>query len=237
MKLLTEPDAQTKAAKSKDAAVYIMHLWPNKIICPYSDDCMEVCLKTAGRGQQRTVRSGRYRKTRLWHNSPESFMEILRKDLELVRRRMLVGTGSKMDGKKAYVRLNGTSDIQWEYIDAFVPSISALHHSPVMDLFPEITFYDYTKNHTRTPKPRENYSLTLSRGSRNQEECIKWLERGGNVAVVFEQLPERFLGKAVINGDMNDLRPLDPSGVIVGLKEKGKAKKDTSGFVVRGVEV
>jgi hypothetical protein len=35
----------------------------------------------------------------------------------------------------------------------------------------------------------------------------------------------------VFNGDESDLRFLDPQGVIVGLYAKGKAKKDTSGFV------
>jgi hypothetical protein len=56
----------------------------------------------------------------------------------------------------------------------------------------------------------------------------------GNAAVVFQTLPDTFLGLQVINGDEHDLRHLDPKGVIVGLLPKGrKAKRDTSGFVVR----
>jgi hypothetical protein len=35
----------------------------------------------------------------------------------------------------------------------------------------------------------------------------------------------------VINGDETDLRFLDAKGVIVGLRAKGKARKDTTGFV------
>ena len=56
---------------------------------------------------------------------------------------------------------------------------------------------------------------------------------GMNVAVVFKkELPDTYFGKKVINGDDTDLRFLDEKNVIVGLKAKGKAKKDTSGFVV-----
>ncbi len=59
------------------------------------------------------------------------------------------------------------------------------------------------------------------------------LSNGINVAVVFkDKLPAEFLGFPVIDGDISDTRFLDSQGVIVGLKAKGKAKQDTSGFVV-----
>jgi len=47
-----------------------------------------------------------------------------------------------------------------------------------------------------------------------------------------DKLPKTFNTKEVINGDLTDLRFLDPVNVIVGLKAKGKAKKDYSGFVI-----
>ena len=43
---------------------------------------------------------------------------------------------------------------------------------------------------------------------------------------------ERVAKGKVVNGDESDLRFLDPRNSIVGLKAKGKAKKDTTGFVV-----
>lgn len=52
-----------------------------------------------------------------------------------------------------------------------------------------------------------------------------------NVAAVFHKLPETWLGYPVMDGDDSDLRFLDPKGHIVGLKSKGQAKHDTSGFV------
>ena len=79
-----------------------------------------------------------------------------------------------------------------------------------------------------------NYSLTFSRSETNETQCLEVLKRGGNVAVVFRSkaLPTHWNGFKVINGDENDLRFLDPKGVVVGLTAKGKAKTDTSGFVV-----
>ena len=80
----------------------------------------------------------------------------------------------------------------------------------------------------------KNYNLTFSRSETNENDCISILKRGGNVAVVFrgKALPTHWQGFPVINGDENDLRFLDPKGVVVGLSAKGKAKTDTSGFVV-----
>jgi hypothetical protein len=65
---------------------------------------------------------------------------------------------------------------------------------------------------------------------------LKAFEQGYNVATVFgikksQPMPETYNDVPVFNGDDSDLRFLDPKGVVVGLYAKGKAKKDTSGFV------
>ena len=78
-----------------------------------------------------------------------------------------------------------------------------------------------------------NYHLTFSRKENNQAKVELVVAMGGNVAVVFDKLPQSYLGKQVVDGDATDLRFLDPKGVIVGLKAKGRGKKDTSGFVVK----
>ena len=78
-----------------------------------------------------------------------------------------------------------------------------------------------------------NYHLTYSLNEDNYNKAIEVLKNGGNVAVVFRKdLPQNFNGYKVINGDEHDLRYLDEKNVVVGLKAKGKAKKDTSGFVM-----
>jgi hypothetical protein len=78
----------------------------------------------------------------------------------------------------------------------------------------------------------KNYSLTYSRKENNHAECEDILSRGGNVAAVFSSIPETYSNRPTFDGDQSDLRFLDPKGVVVALKAKGKAKKDTSGFVI-----
>lgn len=117
-------------------------------------------------------------------------------------------------------RLNGTSDIRWELHD-------------VIQRFPDVQFYDYTKITNRRVKDLANYHLTFSQADGNGADVVKAIAAGMNVATVFRKvLPATHAGLPVHDGDSDDLRFLDPRGVIVGLKAKGRVKKDTSGFVV-----
>ena len=129
------------------------------------------------------------------------------------------------DNIPALFRLNGTSDYNWKDI--------------IVD-YPAIQFYDYTKVYNRVAKNWPgNYHLTLSYSEANETYRDKVIEYannyGANMAVVFRDknnIPKEFLGRKVIDGDKDDLRFLDPDNVVVALYAKGKAKKDTSGFVV-----
>jgi hypothetical protein len=105
-------------------------------------------------------------------------------------------------------------------------------------MFPDVQMYDYTKSAERMTsfvngEMPKNYHLTFSRSETNGAIALAFLRSGGNVAMVFRKsLPSEYYGHEVINGDETDLRFLDGSGKIVGLVEKGKAKKDDSGFVI-----
>lgn len=148
------------------------------------------------------------------------------------------------------VRPNGSADIAFEGVaidvDAQTSALLAKHGFAVpvgrvrnvFELFPSIQFVDYTKNPFRMRRALPaNYHLTFSRSEVNEAAAIDVLAQGGNVAVVFgEGLPTTWNGFAVIDGDEHDLRHIDPrGGFVVGLSPKGnKAKKDLSGFVVRG---
>lgn len=181
--------------------------------------CHEGCLVSAGRGQMSSVQRGRERKT-LWYLSDRvGFMDTLINDIMTFRRRQM------KSGIKPCVRLNGTSDIMYE-------------KSGIMEQFPDVQFYDYTKIVKRAyDNLPENYHLTLSYSEADPdyaESVYKAvLDTGVNMAVVFRnELPDTFRGLPVIDGDKDDLRFLDPKGVVVGLKAKGRAKQDTSGFVM-----
>jgi hypothetical protein len=154
-------------------------------------------------------------KTLHYLNNREGFVEQLINDIRAVERK-----ATRM-GLKPCIRLNGTSDILWERV---APQL--------FEIFSHIQFYDYTiyPAHIRTNRP-SNYHLTFSKSERDLYQIDT---QGLNVAVVFrtETLPSTYFGRPVISGDSNDLRFLDPKDCIIGLKAKGKAKKDTSGFVV-----
>ena len=218
-------DAKTVKGEKKGVLTGIMYLAPYTMsgtnMCAMADlaNCHEGCLNTAGRGQMSNVQQARLRKTLFWQEDPQEFLALLRKEIERVVRK------AKRENKTPMIRLNGTSDVLWE------------RKAPALfEEFSDVQFYDYTKIPTRRDVPA-NYHLTFSYSGANQryrEFYRPALDNGMNVAVVFRnaKFPESFLGLPVVNGDESDIRPLDPQGVVVGLKAKGKAKGDRSGFVI-----
>ena len=190
-------------------------------ICAMAEkaQCHKGCLNTAGRGKMGVVQKGRERKTMFYLSDRIGFMDALIKDITTFSRR------HTNKGIIPCVRLNGTSDIQFE-------------KSGIMEQFPEVQFYDYTKIVKRAYADMpSNYHLTLSYSEADAEYAEQVLQAvrdtGVNAAVVFrDALPETFKGFEVINGDKDDLRFTDKRGVIVGLIAKGDAKQDDSGFVI-----
>ena len=223
-------NAKTIKGDGDEYLTAIMYMAPADMVeginlCPMAEmaGCKAGCLNTAGRGAFNNVQQARIKKTILWRDNRELFLEYLNTDLHKFR------AYCRKKGIKPVVRLNGTSDINWErYID-------------MAGEFADIQFYDYTKNISRMGKPRpNNYHLTLSYSEANARYADMALSEmckhdGTNMAVVFRDknsIPKTFLGFPVIDGDADDLRFLDPQGVVVALYAKGKAKKDTSGFVI-----
>jgi hypothetical protein len=107
----------------------------------------------------------------------------------------------------------------------------------IIEQFPTVQFYDYTKILGRKTAHLPNYHLTFSAADGNDADVAKAVAQGMNIAAVFDKLPEQYLGREVINADEHDLRFLDPQGAIAGLKAKGRAKKDTTGFVRRTIMI
>jgi hypothetical protein len=191
-----------------------------KQLCPHrSAGCELACLNTAGMGIFSNVQEARINKAKFLIEKRADFLAALNKELQLLHKKAL-------KGEKIAVRLNVLSDLPW-------------HNMIDMSAFPALNFYDYTPNLARmiqflNGELPANYHLTFSRKENNQAKVELVAAMGGNVAVVFDKLPKTYLGKEVIDGDATDLRVLDPKGIIVGLKAKGKGKKDTTGFVVKG---
>lgn len=228
MKLLTTSNLKTLKGGKLGYKTGILHLAPAKLsgynVCPKASvQCAAACLNTSGMGAFSTVQEARIRKTVAFFEDRDNFLATLVKDI-----RALVKSAER-DNMIPCVRLNGTSDIRWENMT--VPGAANL-----MELFPTVQFYDYTKIANRKNIP-SNYHLTFSRSESNDADVKTAMANGFNVAVVFgvkpdAQLPTDYLGREVINGDDTDLRFLDRRGVIVGLRAKGKARKGNTGFVV-----
>ena len=233
--LTTGADAKTKKGEKLNVKTGILYLAPfteasqqlgRKInLCPHaSAGCSAACLFTAGRGRMKNVYQARVNKTLRFMKERGQFLIDLRQSI----RKFELKFSKK--GFKCAVRLNGTSDLPWEKLINF-------------SSFPTVQFYDYTKNPQRAienaqGKHPANYHLTFSLSESNDEDAKRVLKAGCNVAVVFSPrktengLPKTFWRRKVIDGDISDVRFLDPKGgKIVGLKAKGKAKTDTSGFV------
>ena len=208
----------------------IMHLRPvSTKICPYQDiaKCKSACLNTAGLGGvYPNIQKARQKKTDLFLNDRDEFMQQLVKDINTFIR------ACKRKDKKPAIRLNGTSDIQWEYIEID-------GHENIFTMFPDVQFYDYTKIPTRKIDHIPNYHLTWSYSEANDKYAKMFDKVPNNKAVVFKNkiLPSMFKGLKVIDGDTHDMRFLDEPNSVVGLKAKGKARQDKSGFVINVIQL
>ena len=227
-------NAKTIKGDGDELLTAIMYLIPWKSfganLCPSAElaACHGPCLNTSGRGQMSSVQAGRARKTEWYIKDRAGFMVQLVIDVT----RFVKYCNPR--NIKPCIRLNGTSDIRWEQIP--VVDAQGNTHKNIMEAFPMVQFYDYTKIANRRNVPN-NYHLTWSYSGANpkySDMMSTAVANGMNVAVVFRTkgaIPASFKGLPTVDGDKNDLRFQDDKGVAVALYAKGKAKYDTSGFV------
>ena len=174
------------------------------------------------------MRQARERKSEWFMSHPTGFKAQLVDELESLLKK------AQKQGKTLRVRLNCLSDISWE-LQPCLRNGKAFKGIP--QAFPEVQFYDYTKLANRLGKTPANYHLTFAYSGvstdKNQVKVAQTTD--SNIAVVFhgKELPVTFMNRKVIDGDLHDARIDDPKGVVVGLRAKGTARKNTSGFVVQ----
>ncbi len=221
MKLLSTANPKIQKGTKLGYLSFILHLAPADLsgrnTCPKATEgCRAACLNTAGRGGMfrkgettNKIQEARIRKTRYFFEDRLGFLKDLEVDIKAGIRQ------AERLGLTPVFRLNGTSDIAWEKYG-------------IIQKFPDVQFYDYTKILGRKVGALKNYHLTFSRAESNDADVGRAIMEGMNVAVVYDRIPE-----GVYSADDTDLRFLDPKVRIIGLKAKGRAKKDTSGFVIR----
>jgi hypothetical protein len=222
--LSVSSDAKTIKGEKRGYLTGILYLAPASTsgianVCAHATrGCMDSCLNTAGRASvYPAIIRARIRKTRELFADRGKFTAALKRDIDTLVRR------ARKRALTPCVRVNGTSDLPWLARE-------------LARAFPKVQFYDYTKHPRAWERTMDNYHLTFSHSESNHLDAMACLSRGINIAVVFDTrkgqpLPEKWHGYRVVDGDVSDLRFADPSGVVVGLRAKGRARHDCSGFV------
>ena len=231
-KLLSTANPKIQKGTKLGYLSFILHLAPADLsgreVCPKRTvGCTAACLNTAGRGgmfkkgeNTNMIQKPRIRKTEYFFENREQFMFELYHDIIKAKK------FAEKQGLIPVFRLNGTSDLSWEKYEVGTTGMN------LFQLFPTVQFYDYTKVLGRKVAQYPNYHLTFSKADGNDSDVAEALMQGMSVVAVYDQIPE-----GVPSADETDLRFLDPKGIMLGLKAKGRAKKDYSGFVIRLKEV
>ena len=230
-KLLSTANPKIQKGTKQGYLSFILHLAPSdlsgKNTCPKATPgCIAACLNTAGRGgmfkkgeNTNVIQRARIRKTNYFFNDRAGFMDDLVGDI------MKAVNYARRKGLIPVFRLNGTSDLSWEKYPTRYGADS------IFEQFPTLQFYDYTKVLGRKVSHIPNYHLTFSKADGNDSDVAEALLQGMSVVAVYDKIPA-----GVPSADETDLRFLDPKGIMLGLKAKGRAKKDYSGFVIRLTE-
>jgi len=245
--LLSTNNHKTIKGEKVGYKTYILYMSPfkanskGKNVCSHaSTGCAESCLAGSGfGGMYVNVKNGRVAKTEYFLSSRTEFLYQIKSEIEKAIKKN-EASNLKNDEKTILTfRLNGTSDIAYEKFRVFEGNKN------IFEVFPDVQFYDYTKNYLRFDKVLPaNYHLTFSRSETNDVKAMEILKKGYNVAIVFDNVPKTYKGYEVVNGDNDDLRFLDKKNVVVGLKYKkmtGKGadnkKAFESGFVIQNKEL
>jgi hypothetical protein len=217
---------------------YCLYLAPANMsgyeVCPCSEFCRKFCLNGSGRNKGDIIEKGpegsrinnsRIKKTKLFFENKDLFMQLMIAEINRSR------NYARKRGLNFAVRINGTSDIS--------PEDFIYNGKNILEIYPDIQFYDYTKVYSRIGllDKYPNYDLTYSYNGHNWGCCENFLERGGKVAVVFENqdmLPMKFKGYNVWDANGYDMRFMDPKGWIMGLHyHKTAANYDKNGNYIR----
>ena len=228
----------TKHAKAfkYDELTYSLYLAPAKMsgyeVCPMrTAECTALCLNESGMNRMNMndemINNSRIQKTKLFFEERDFFMSWMIDEIKSAKLK------AERLGYRFSVRLNNTSDLSPELFHTIVDG----KRKNILQIFSDSMFYDYSKVAKRSDlvEKYNNYDLTFSYSGENELDCIRMLNKGIRVAVVFRKtLPATFWGRKVIDGDLYDMRYKDEGDVIVGLKYKvTRNKPDTnSKFVV-----
>lgn len=230
-------NSSSKLIKNKKVSnnyTYVIYSAPSNMsgynVCSHSTpECRLGCLNTSGRAgiellsNINTTTNARIKKSKLFFENQEYYMNWVVAEMKRFQKKAI------KDNYDFSARLNCTSDIDWAKVK--------LNGKNIFEIFPEVQFYDYTKNSKIIEHNIPNYHITFSYTGKNEKTAFHLLNKGNNIAIVFDTkrdkpLPTMFKGYKVINGDLTDYRPNDDKGVIVGLRYKKIANKEVQNKIL-----
>lgn len=174
--------------------------------------CRSFCINFSGRNGLSKIQEGRKKKTLDFLRDRKGFLQKLNIELQYLQNL------AEDEGFKLTARINMYSDINFQ-------NHIVLNDKNIYDLNPSVQFVEYSKHYSRKSNS-SNLHYTYSYDKEYHDEALEVLKRGDNLAVIFPNiLPNEWNGYKVINGDVHDLRFLDPKNVVVGLKYKNVIKK------------
>ena len=146
--------AKMMASVNNGTVTYCIYLAPhnmatpntNKTVCAFSQHCAPYCLNGSGRnkgdilshGELSNINVARIKRTLMWWNNREDFMRLCIHEIKRVRKY------AEKKGMEFSVRLNGTSDLN---VEQFIDPDTGLN---LLELFPDVQFYDYSKAYVRS---------------------------------------------------------------------------------------
>ena len=233
-------DAKTKTSTKKGILIGIQYMMPERNsdvvnTCSHaSKGCALACLNTSGQGgigiNKKTglnvQQASRLIRTAFFYTQREQYHAMLQNEIDKLARK------AERENLIPAVRLNGTSDIAWEYVRV------GKTKQNIMMLNDDIQFYDYSKIPVTSRKlalELPNYHLTFSRSGENDAHMFEAIANGLNVTVVVDIPANRKdipvpatidLGDGVqretIDGDIDnsDARFLDARNKLVVLRIK-----------------
>lgn len=187
-------------------------------LCAHRGACFATCIDSAGHGGMPNVQRARMERARFFNDHRSAFITLLHVDIEHLIH------AAKVHRLRPACRLNVISDVPWERVapDLFTS-------------FPEVQFYDYTKDPERARAHRKGdfpagYDLTYSWSEKATHQFgYAHLAGGGKIAIVSRKggadMPTWMLVKSsgnVVDGDEHDLTFLHPPGSVIVLSPKGK---------------
>ena len=188
-----------------EIATYGLNLTPDNVTCQNAKlaGCMKTCIVDSGHAKVfKKINQARTNRKKLFYQNTDLFMQCLIDNIE---------NAINKNSEKIAFRLNMFSDIQFENVKYKGLNIYQIFKDS------NVQFYDYTKIFERFTNLEKMHLLDICHLTFSYmpnplfaKELNKAMKTDMNIAFIYNgNMPETFLNRKVVNGDLSDYRPLE----------------------------